>query len=223
MEQFLWGIFPYLMITVFVVVHIFRYNTSQLNWTAKSSEFLEKKTLRWGSMLFHIGIIFVFFGHVGGLLVPKSWLETVGVSESMYHASAVYGGGFAGVLTFVGVVILMSRRLSNKRVRATSDLSDNVTIVLLFLIVAVGLYNTLIGNSLNPDFDYRETVSPWVRGLFIFSPDASLMSDVPFGFKLHILLSLLLVGIWPFTRLVHVWSVPIAYIRRSPMIYRKRV
>ncbi len=222
MAQFVWVIFPYLMITIFIVAHIFRYNTDQLRWTAKSSEFLEKKRLRAGSMMFHIGLLFIFFGHVIGLLIPKSWLEAIGVSETMYHIGAVYVGGAAGTVALIGVYLLMSRRLTNKRVRATSDLGDHMTIILLFLIIVVGLYNTIIGNAVNHSFDYRESISPWFRGLLTFSPDASLMVGAPIGFKIHIILSFMLVGIWPFTRLVHVWSVPIAYIRRSPILYRKR-
>lgn len=222
MLQFLWVIFPYLMITIFIVGHIYRYNVDQLAWTAKSSEFLEKKSLRWGSMLFHIGILFVLVGHVAGLLIPKSLLESIGVSESLYHAGAMYGGGFAGILTLMGIVILLNRRLTNKRVRITSDTSDFITVVLIFLIIMIGVYNTLIGNLLHPHFDYRDTISPWFRGLLTFVPDPSLMSGVPLGFKLHILISFALIGIWPFTRLVHVWSIPLAYFKRSYIIYRKR-
>ncbi|CRK82223.1 respiratory nitrate reductase subunit gamma [Neobacillus massiliamazoniensis] len=222
MLQFLWVIFPYLMLTIFIVGHIYRYNVDQLSWTAKSSEFLEKKHLKWGSMLFHIGILFVFVGHVGGLLIPKSLMESLGVSESMYHAGAVYGGGLAGIITLLGILILLNRRLTNKRVRLTSDTSDLITVILIFLIILIGIYNTLIGNRLHPHFDYRETISPWFRGLLTFVPDPSLMKGVPLGFQLHILISFALIGIWPFTRLVHVWSVPLSYFKRRYIIYRKR-
>lgn len=222
MQQFLWVIFPYLMVTIFVVGHFYRYNSDQLAWTAKSSEFLEKKSLKWGSMLFHVGVMMVFAGHVVGLLIPNTMMESMGVSESLYHAGAVYGGGLAGIITLVGILILLNRRFTNKRVRSTSDSSDFVTIILIFLIVAVGMYNTVIGNSLNPHFDYRETISPWFRGLITFTPDPFLMSEVPLGFQLHVLLSFALIGIWPFTRLVHVWSVPLNYFKRSYILYRRR-
>lgn len=222
MHQFLWVIFPYLMLTVFIVGHIYRYNVDQLAWTAKSSEFLEKKSLRWGSMMFHIGILMVFAGHVVGLLIPKSVFESIGVSESLYHAGAVYGGGLAGILTLAGILILLNRRHRNKRVRSTSDFSDFLTVYLIFLIVAIGIYNTLIGNQLHPQFDYRDTISPWFRGLLSFTPDASLMAEIPLGFQLHIFITFALIGIWPFTRLVHVWSVPLAYFKRSYILYRRR-
>ena len=222
MLQFLWVIFPYLMITIFIVGHIYRYNVDQLSWTAKSSEFLEKKTLKWGSMLFHIGILLVSVGHIVGLLVPKSLLESLGVSESLYHSGAVYVGGLAGIITLIGILILLNRRLTNKRVRITSDTSDIITVILIFLIIIVGIYNTFIGTRLYSDFDYRETISPWFRGLLTFVPNPSLMRGVPLGFQLHILISFALIGIWPFTRLVHVWSVPLTYFKRGYIIYRKR-
>ncbi len=221
MNQFLWVIFPYLMIMVFICGHIYSYSVNQLKWTAKSSEFFEKNQLKWGSMLFHIGILLVFLGHVVGLLIPKAILENVGITETVYHAGAVYGGGFAGLLTLVGILILLSRRHANVRIRLTSDVSDIVTIWLIFLIIIVGLYNTLIGNQLYPTFDYRETISPWVRGLLTFTPNPEQMKEVPFGFQLHLFLSFLLIGIWPFTRLVHVWSAPLSYFKRSYILYRR--
>ncbi len=221
-NQFLWVIFPYMMLTTFVVGHVYRYNTDQYGWTAKSSEFLEKKHLRWGSMLFHVGIVFVFFGHIAGLFIPKSFLEHLGVSEELYHAGAVYGGGVAGLMTLAGIAILLFRRLNVTRVRVTSDASDILVAILLFANVLIGVFNTLGFNLLVGGFDYRETISPWIRGIFTLTPDASLMADVPLGFKLHVLLSFAIIGIWPFTRLVHVWSVPIAYFTRSYVVYRSR-
>lgn len=221
-NQFLWIIYPYLMITTFVVVHIYRYNTDQLAWTAKSSEFLEKKSLKWGSMLFHIGIVLVFFGHVGGLLIPKSLMESLGVSEHLYHMGAVYGGGLAGIMTLAGITILFLRRMNVKRVRAISSASDILVAVLLLVNVAMGVYNTLGFNLFVGGFDYRETIAPWLRGLMTFRPDASLMADVPLFFQLHVILSFAIFGIWPFTRLVHVWSVPLAYFKRSYIVYRSR-
>lgn len=221
-NQFLWIIYPYVMLTTFLGVHIYRYNTDQLAWTAKSSEFLEKKSLMWGSMMFHIGIILVFFGHVGGLLIPKSVMESLGVSEHLYHMGAIYGGGLAGLMTLAGITILFLRRVNVKRVRATSSASDILVAILLLVNIAMGVYNTLGYNLFVGGFDYRETIAPWLRGLMTFRPDASLMADVPLFFQLHVILSFAVFGIWPFTRLVHVWSVPLAYFKRSYIVYRSR-
>lgn len=221
-NQFLWIIYPYLMLTTFIVVHIYRYNTDQLAWTAKSSEFLEKKSLMWGSMLFHVGIVMVFFGHVAGLMIPKSFMESVGVSEHLYHAGAVYLGGLAGIMCLVGITILFLRRINVKRVRVTSTASDMLVAVLILANVALGVAMTLGYNMFGDGYDYRETISPWLRGLLSFRPDASLMADVPLFFQLHVIFSFAIFGIWPFTRLVHVWSVPLAYFKRSYIVYRSR-
>lgn len=164
----------------------------------------------------------VLAGHVVGLLVPKSVLESIGISETAYHMGAVYGGGFAGVLTFAGILILLLRRLGNKRVRKTSSAGDIAVAVLLFVIIGLGLFNTLIFNLAVGGFDYRETIAPWVRGLLTFRPNATLMEEVPLFFQLHVLAAFAIIGLWPFTRLVHVWSIPIGYVKRSYIVYRKR-
>ncbi|KXG43857.1 respiratory nitrate reductase subunit gamma [Tepidibacillus decaturensis] len=221
-NQFWWVIFPYLTLTIFVVGHIYRYNTDQFGWTAKSSEFMEKKSLKWGSILFHLGILMVFGGHLVGLLVPKAWTKALGMTEEMYHAGAIFGGGFAGIITLAGIMILLFRRVNVKRVRMTSHISDILIAVLLFIEIAIGVYNTLGFNLFVGGFDYRETLAPWLRGLLLFRPDPTLMVDVPLLFKLHTLFAFAIFGIWPFTRLVHVWSIPLEYLKRSTILYRSR-
>ncbi|GJM81680.1 respiratory nitrate reductase subunit gamma [Paenibacillus timonensis] len=220
-EQFLWVIFPYLCVATFVVGHIFRYRYDQFNWTAKSSEFIEKKRLMLGSMLFHIGIIPVIMGHVAGLGIPKEWMAALGVNEHMYHLGAMYGGGLFGVITFAGMLILTMRRLTMKNVRRLSSASDMIVNGLLLFIVFMGMFSTLVTNNVQPDFDYRETISIWFRNLLIFRPEASYMAEVPISFQIHILAGFLIFALWPFTRLVHVWSVPLNYARRSYILYRK--
>jgi nitrate reductase gamma subunit len=220
-EQFLWVIFPYLCVATFVVGHIFRYRYDQFNWTAKSSEFIEKKRLMLGSMLFHIGIIPVIMGHVAGLGIPKEWMAALGVNEHMYHLGAMYGGGLFGVITFAGMLILTMRRLTMKNVRRLCSASDMIVNGLLLFIVFMGMFSTLVTNNVQPDFDYRETISIWFRNLLIFRPEASYMAEVPISFQIHILAGFLIFALWPFTRLVHVWSVPLNYARRSYILYRK--
>lgn len=221
LDQFLWVIFPYLCLVVFIVGHIFRYRTDQFSWTAKSSEFVEKKHLKWGSLMFHLGILPVIGGHIVGLGVPKDWMESLGVNEHMYHIGATYIGGFFGFLTLGGMLILTARRLTIKNVRRLSSASDIIVNLVLLLIVIMGMYSTLVTNAVEPDFDYRTTISVWFRDLFILSPDASVMTDVPLSFKMHILTAFFIFGMWPFTRLVHVWSVPLNYVGRSYILYRK--
>ncbi|KIX91778.1 nitrate reductase [Staphylococcus microti] len=220
-NQFLWVIFPYLCLAIFVIGHIARYKFDQFSWTAKSSEFIEKKQLKWGSLLFHLGIIPVFFGHVVGLLIPAHWLESVGVNNHIYHIGAVYIGSIFGIMTLIGMFLLTARRVTKQNVRRLSSASDIFVNFLLLLIVFVGCYATLVTNATVPEFDYRQSISIWFRGLFMLSPDASLMMNVPLAFKLHVILGFTIMACWPFTRLVHVWSVPLTYASRSYIIYRK--
>ena len=221
LNQFLWIIFPYLCVAIFIVGHIARYKYDQFSWTAKSSEFLEKKQLKWCSLLFHLGIIPVFFGHVVGLAIPAKWIDGLGVSEEMYHFGAVYIGSIFGIMTFIGMLLLTARRITIKNVRKLSSASDIFVNFLLILIIFMGCYSTLVTNAMVSDFDYRQTISIWFRHLFTFSPDASLMSSVPLSFKIHILLGFTILACWPFTRLVHVWSVPLSYTNRRYIVYRK--
>lgn len=221
LDQLLWVIFPYMCIVVFVAGHIFRYRKDQFNWTAKSSEFVEKRQLRLGSMLFHLGIIPVIMGHVSGLAIPKEWMHALGVNDHMYHIGAVYIGGLFGAATLAGMLILTFRRFTLKNVRRLSSGSDMAVNVILLFIVFMGMYSTLVTNAVQPEFDYRTSISIWFRGLFMFGPDASLMADVPLSFKIHILSGFAILGFWPFTRLVHVWSVPLNYVGRSYILYRR--
>ncbi|MEF3351841.1 respiratory nitrate reductase subunit gamma [Paenibacillus sp. GYB006] len=221
-SQFFWVIYPYIILILFLVGLYYRYQTDQFGWTAKSSELLEKKKLRLGSNLFHIGIILVFFGHVGGILIPKSWLSALGVSDHLYHLMALSIGTIAGIITLIGCIILVVRRLSDVRIRRTSSFGDMLSIILLTLIVVVGMSATLFNMAGSGEFDYRETIGPWLRGVLIFRPDASLMSEVPLIFQIHVVLGLSLFAVFPFTRLVHMLSMPIKYLRRSYVVYRKR-
>ena len=221
LNQFLWIIYPYLCVAIFIVGHIARYKYDQFSWTAKSSEFLEKKQLKWGSLLFHLGIIPVFFGHVVGLAIPAEWIDGLGISESTYHFGAVYICSIFGIMTLIGMLLLTARRLTISNVRKLSSASDIFVNFLLILIIFMGCFSTLVTNAVITDFDYRQTISIWFRHLFTFSPNAALMTGVPLSFKIHILLGFTILACWPFTRLVHVWSIPLAYTNRRYIVYRK--
>lgn len=220
-NQFLWVIMPYLCIAIFFIGHVARFKFDKFSWTAKSSEFIEKKQLKWGSLMFHLGIIPVAMGHIVGLLIPASCLTAVGVSDHLYHIGAVYIGSIFGIITLIGMLLLTARRVTKKNIRKLSSASDIIVNFLLLTIVFMGCYATLVTNATIPSFDYRETISVWFRQLFIFSPNADLMLQVPLAFKMHILLGFIIMAFWPFTRLVHVWSVPLTYASRSYIIYRK--
>ncbi|GAB3060138.1 respiratory nitrate reductase subunit gamma [Virgibacillus ainsalahensis] len=221
-DLLLWGVFPYIVLTIFIGGHIYRYQKDQFGWSTKSSEFLEKKQLRIGSTLFHWGIIFVFGGHVLGLIVPVQLYNALGVSEHMYHIVAIAFGLPAGIAAFVGIIMLSYRRISVKRIKATTSAGDWVTLIFLALAIISGL----VATSLNVDsggFDYRTTIAPWIRGLFVFNVQPEHMASVPLAFKIHIYTTFGLYVVWPFTRLVHVFSFPLRYLRRNYVIYKKRM
>ncbi|TDQ40735.1 respiratory nitrate reductase subunit gamma [Aureibacillus halotolerans] len=221
METLLWGVFPYIVATIFIGGHLYRYQKDQMGWTTKSSELLEKRRLRVGSLLFHWGLMVVFGGHVMGLLIPIGVYESLGVSEHTYHLMAIIFGLPAGIATIIGVALLTYRRFSVKRLRATSTPSDWVTLILLLLVIGTGLLATTF-NVDSHGFDYRTTIAPWLRGLFIFRVDPSLMATVPIWFKIHIFMTFVLYSAWPFTRLVHAFSFPIHYLSRSYVIYKRK-
>lgn len=218
----LWGVFPYIVVTIFIGGLIYRYQKDQFGWTTKSSQLLEKKRLRVGSLLFHWGLIFVLGGHIAGLIVPIEFYNSLGISEHAYHLIALSMGFPAGIIAFIGILLLTYRRISVKRLKATTSISDWISLFLVVLVIATGLAAT----TLNVDakgFDYRTTIAPWIRGLFIFRVQPELMSDVPIWFKIHIYTTFLLYVAWPFTRLVHAFSFPIRYLNRSYVIYKRRI
>ncbi|MCY9414971.1 respiratory nitrate reductase subunit gamma, partial [Bacillus haynesii] len=219
--QILWVILPYIVITIFIGGHIYRYQHDQFGWTAKSSEMLEKKKLALGSSLFHWGIFFVIGGHVMGILIPESLYQALGVSEHMYHKIAIGFGLPAGIAALSGLLILTYRRFTDKRIRKTSSAGDFITLVALLFVMTTGLAATFL-NIDSKGFDYRTTIGPWFRNIFLFKPDAGLMASVPLWFKLHIIMGYVIFIVWPFTRLVHVFSMPLKYLTRSYVVYRKR-
>ena len=221
MDVFLWVIFPYICLAIFVVGHYWRYRYDKFGWTTRSSQLYEDRLLRWGSPLFHFGILAVFLGHVMGLGVPKSWTEAVGISEELYHFMAVSIGALAGFGTLVGMTILIYRRRTVGPVFSATTVMDKVMYLFLAAVILLGLWNTIASNVLG-NFDYRESVSVWFRGIFYFQPDPALMADAPPGFQAHALVAFTLFALWPFTRLVHVFSAPLGYLTRPYIVYRSR-
>ena len=221
-DVLLWIVFPYVAAASFVVGHILRYRYDQFGWTSRSSQIYESKLLRWGSPLFHYGMLAVFAGHVVGLLVPREWLEFFGVTEHIYHLGATWIGTAAALATIAGLVILLARRGTVRRVLQSTTVMDVVMYVFLAGALLLGTLAVLQFQVLGAGYDYRDSVSPWIRSLIIFQPDVSLMAGVPLAFQLHVLCSTGLFLLWPYTRLVHVLSVPIGYLFRPYVVYRSR-
>jgi nitrate reductase gamma subunit len=219
-DLFLWIALPYMAIAVFVVGHVWRYRRDQLGWTARSTQLMEQRLLKWGSLLFHFGVIAVIGGHVLGILVPESWTSAVGIGDGAYHVIALVGGLPAGLAMTAGLAILLYRRASVDPVRVTTLRGDLVMYPLLALVTLTGMAAT-ISNAIDEHM-YRETVSPWFRGIFSFRPDASLMADAPLVFQIHAAAAFVLLAAWPFSRLVHAWSIPLAYAMRGWILYRSR-
>jgi nitrate reductase gamma subunit len=213
-------VFPYLALTTLVVGHIYRYVVDPYGWNTKSSELLDKKGLKFGVTIFHWGIIFTLLGHGAGLLIPQKYWDAVGINSQAHTLFATYSGFIVGAAALLGLALLIYRRISKDRILATTSLNDFVTLGLLFFVVATGFANVISG--LYEHFDILNTIAPWLRGILTLTPDASLMLEVPLRFKVHILAVLTLLGFSPFSRLVHIWSVPITYLFRRWIIFRRR-
>ncbi|KAB8139445.1 respiratory nitrate reductase subunit gamma [Gracilibacillus oryzae] len=221
-DWLLWGIIPYIVLTIFIGGHIYRYQKDQFGWSSKSSEFLEKKYLRIGSIMFHFGIFMVLGGHFLGILVPVSVYNSLGVTEHQYHVMALVFGIPAGIVAVIGLAILCYRRLSVKRIMKTTSKGDWAVLFFLMVVIISGLSATFL-NVDSHGFDYRTTIAPWFRGLFVFNVQPELMAEVPVWFKIHLIANYAFASIWPFTRMVHVFSFPVRYLSRSFVIYKARL
>ncbi|MEV5743446.1 respiratory nitrate reductase subunit gamma [Microbispora rosea] len=218
----LWVVAPYVALTVFVLGHVWRYRYDKFGWTTRSSQMYESRLLRIGSPLFHFGVLVVALGHVGGLVIPKTWTEAVGVSEHAYHLTAVVLGTVAGICTVAGLAILVYRRRTVGPVFTATTRNDKLMYALLALTIALGLTATVMANIVGGGYDYRNTISPWFRSVFYFQPDGDLMAAAPILFKLHALSAIVLFAVWPFTRLVHMLTAPVGYLTRPYIVYRSR-
>lgn len=221
MNTFFYGVLPYIALTVFVFGTIIRYTYFERNWTTKSSEFLDKKSLKWANPIFHLGLLMAFGGHFIGILVPKFVTEMSGVDEHMYHMIALSGGVPAGIL-FIGGFLLLARRrfLGNARMKRNTSTMDKWLYLVLFLTMATGMAGTL--SNVGGAFDYRESISPWFRSILMLSPDVSLMENIPAVFQAHMFLWMMTAILFPFTRLVHCLSLPFEYLMRANIIYRRK-
>jgi nitrate reductase gamma subunit len=222
-EILLYAVLPYAAIACFFVGHFWRYRTDQYGWGARSTQLLESRTLKWASNVFHCGVLAAIGGHVLGLLIPRGWTAAVGIDDEAYHVIAAVGGIAAGGAVLVGFVLLVYRRLRFPRVRVTTTRLDVIVFALLAAGIATGLLATL--TNLGDTVHYRETVAPYFRGFLVFDPDPELMTGggVSFIFQAHVTIVWLLYAFWPFSRLVHAWSLPVDYLRRSPILYRSRL
>lgn len=214
LNHLLFGIYPYIALATLALGSVFRYDREPYTWRSGSSQLLRRKQLMWGSVLFHAGVLVIFFGHLGGLLTPIAVFDALGIPHEAKQILAIVVGGVAGVLAFAGATLLLHRRLTDPRIRATSSFSDIMILVLLWLQLSLGLGTIPV--SLN-HLDGHEMVKfmNWAQGIFTFRSGASdYVRDASPVFKLHLMLGMTILLLFPFTRLVHMLSAPVRYLWR---------
>jgi nitrate reductase gamma subunit len=222
-NNFLFGLYPYICLSVFLLGSLIRFDRDQYTWKSDSSQLLRAGQLRWGSNLFHVGVLFLFFGHSVGMLTPHFVYEpfmTAGAKQLM----AMVSGGLFGVLGFIGVSILLHRRLSDDRIRATSKTSDIVLLCLLWAQFALGLA-TIPLSAQHLDGGMMLKLADWAQHIVTFRAGApELLAEASPVFKAHMFLGMSIFLIFPFTRLVHVWSgfAAVGYVLRPYQVVRSR-
>ncbi|MFZ2170369.1 MAG: respiratory nitrate reductase subunit gamma [Methylococcaceae bacterium] len=222
LNTLLFGYYPYVAMSVFIIGSIARYDRDQYSWRTGSSQLLRAKELRLGSNLFHIGILLLFVGHFVGLLTPPALYHGLGLSTSAKQILAIAAGGVFGGICAKGIYLLIRRRLTDARIRATSSRMDifillliGVQLMLGLLTLPISLYHSDGGNML--------LLSEWAQRIVTFrSGAADQISNIGTLFKLHLFLGMTLFLVFPFSRLVHVWSVPLGYMTRPYQVVRRR-
>lgn len=223
LDTFLFGLYPYICLAVFFLGSLIRFDRDQYTWKSDSSQLLRAGQLRWGSNLFHAGVLFLFFGHFVGMLTPHFVYEpfmTAGAKQVL----AMVAGGVAGTLGFIGVSLLLHRRLTDPRIRATSRTSDILMLWLLWVQLALGLATVPL-SAQHLDGSVMLVLAEWAQRIVTFRPGAAdLMGGIHWIFKLHMVLGMTVFLVFPFTRLVHVWSGfgMVAYLVRPYQVVRSR-
>ncbi|SHK25347.1 respiratory nitrate reductase gamma subunit [Marinobacter antarcticus] len=221
LNTLIFGIYPYIALVVLFVGTWARYDHGQFTWRAQSSQMLRKKNMVLASVLFHVGILVIFFGHLVGLLTPHFMYEPF-MSAGTKQVMAIVVGGIAGVMCLIGGVMLAHRRLTDPRVKASSTFADNMIIVVLMVQVVLGLA-TILPTLGHLDGGTMMKLASWAQSIFTFQGGAAeYMTGVHWIYKLHMFLGLTIFVLFPFTRLVHMLSVPLEYFGRKYQVVRKR-
>jgi len=224
LNQFLFGIYPYLALAVFFVGSLVRFDRDQYTWKSDSSQLLRAGQLRWGSNLFHIGILGIFFGHLVGLLTPLAIWHALGVTPGAKQLLAVVAGGAAGALCLVGLILLIHRRLTEPRVRITGRPMDMAVLLLLLAQLLLGLFSIAVSVQ-HLDGEEMIKLMTWAQHIVTFRGDAAgYVAEVALVFKLHLVLGMTIFLVFPFSRLVHVWSgfATVGYLVRAYQVVRSR-
>lgn len=224
MNDFFFGVYPYIALSVFFVGSWIRYDREQYTWKADSSQLLSGKDMVLASNLFHIGIIGIFCGHFVGLLMPHHFWEMIALSSLGKQYIAMIGGGILGITCLIGGGMLMKRRLTHPRVRAVSRTSDIFVLGLLLVTLLFGLMTTFVsaGHASAGDAEVMMTLAAWAKSIVLLSPQPELVASVELVFAIHLIFGMTVFLVFPFTRLVHVWSFPLTYVGRAYQIVRSK-
>lgn len=222
LHNFLFNIYPYICLAVFLMGSLARFDRDQYTWKSDSSQLLRAKQLRIGSNLFHIGILFLFLGHTIGLLTPHFIYEPF-ISAAQKQVVAVVAGGIAGAICFVGLTMLLHRRIFDPRIRLTSHRTDLAILIILWVQLVLGLI-TLPFSLGHSDGSVMLALSDWAQRIVTFRPDASGLVSLDWPYKVHLVLGMTIFFLFPFSRLVHVWSGfgTLAYLARPYQVVRSR-
>jgi nitrate reductase gamma subunit len=223
-HQFLFGIYPYIALAIFLLGSLVRFDREQYTWKSESTQVLHRGQLRLGSILFHVGIIGLFFGHMAGLLTPVVVWDTLGISHGTKQLVAMVAGGLMGGLCLVGIVILLVRRIQNERLRHATTFKDKVVLLWILATLLLGLSSIYVSAS-HMDGHTMVTLMNWAQHIVTLRGDAaSFIIGAPLLFKLHLFMGMSLFVIFPFTRLVHVWSGfgAVTYLGRAYQLVRSR-
>lgn len=224
LHNFLYGVYPYIALSVFLIGSWLRFDREQYSWKSDSSQLLSKANLRLGSNLFHIGVLAIFGGHAVGLLTPHSVFHALGVSDMDHQMIAIWAGSIFGLSALVGGLILWVRRMFNDRVSAASRGADKFILTWLLLTLTLGLCTipVSIGHANEGNPEVMIALAEWVQSIVYLRPDPALLLGVDTVFKVHLFFGMTVFLVFPFTRMVHVWSAPFGYIARPYQIVRSK-
>ena len=221
LDTFAFQFYPYIALAVFFIGSWVRFDKSMYTWRTGSSQMLSDKGMRIGSNMFHLGVLAILGGHLVGLLTPHALYEGF-ITAPQKQLLAMLAGGVFGVVCLVGITILTVRRLTNPRVKATGTVGDTIVLLLLFLQLLLGLY-TIVESTHHMDGGLMMALAEWAQHIVTFrSGAAEFVAPASWVYKAHIFLGLTLLLITPFTRLVHVWSIPLSYLWRPYQVVRRR-
>jgi len=218
----IFGYYPYVALTVFVAGSIIRFNRGQYGWRSGSSEILRRRQLVWGSTLFHYGVLVVLAGHLVGFATPDAVLSLLGVSVRAHQLLAVVAGGLSGTLAWIGLTLLVHRRLFDTRIRKTSSSMDIFALLLVWVQLTFGLVTVPLTLH-HLDGELFTQLVGYVQAIIYFHPNAaSYLANVPWVYQVHLFLGFTFFLVWPLSRLVHIWSAPLWYLGRAYQVVRRR-